>query len=108
MFRTVQIAEFAKSLADDVAKRYPPALDKDPAKRPSVNRVTRIIEDAAQKAAEFRTTNKLGWLGKARLGNSFRWELTQLGYHKEFIDVATEAVVVYLTRGSSAATTTGE
>jgi hypothetical protein len=108
MFRSAPIAEFAKILAADVAKRYPPELDKDPAKRPSVNRVTRIVEDAAQKAAEFRAANKLGWLGKARLGNSFRWELAQLGYHKEFVDVATEAVVVYLTRGPAATAPTQE
>jgi hypothetical protein len=34
------------------------------------------------------------------LGNAFRWELNSLGYRKEFIDLATEAVVVHLSRGA--------
>jgi hypothetical protein len=90
--------EFAKSLAKDIAKRYPPALDKQPGKRPSVNRLTRIMEDACKKAVDFQNESKLGWLGKAKLGNTFRWELTEMGYQKDFVDFATEAVVVHLSR----------
>ena len=89
---------FAKVLADDVAKRYPPALDQDAAKRPSANRMTRIVEDVCNKAVEFQATHKLGWLGKAKLGNAFRWELSAMGYQKDFVEMATEAVIVYLSR----------
>jgi hypothetical protein len=98
MFRSAPVAEFAKSLATDIAKRYPPNLDQDPSKRPSVNRLTRIVEDACQKAVEFQASHKLGWYGKAKLGNAFRWELVELGYGKEFVDLATEAVVVHVSR----------
>lgn len=98
MFRSTPVAQFARTLADDIAKRYPPALDKDPSKRPSVNRMTKIIEDTCAKAVEFRNTHRLGWLGKARLGNDFRWQLTELGYQKDFIDMATEALVVHVSR----------
>jgi hypothetical protein len=89
---------FAKTLAEDVAKRYPPELDKDPSKRPSVNRLTRIVEDACEKAKSFQQEKKLGWYGKAKLGNTFRWELTSMGYQKDFVEMATEALVVYLSR----------
>ncbi len=92
--RTADIKDFALDLANQLAKRYPPALDSQPAKRPSVNRLTRITEDACAKAVEFHTAQKLGWLGKARLGNHFRWALSELGYSKEFVDFATEAVHV--------------
>lgn len=100
LFADPKVAEFAKSLADTISKRYPPALDKDPSKRPSVNRMTRIIEDACKQAVEFQIQHRLGWLGKARLGNAFRWELVELGYGKDFVDMATEAVVVYVSRGT--------
>jgi hypothetical protein len=50
---------------------------------------------------EFKSTQKLGWLGKAKLGNAFRWQLTELGYQKDFVDIATEAVVVHLSTGAS-------
>lgn len=96
--RTSEIQDFALDLANQLAKRYPPALDSQPAKRPSVNRLTRITEDACAKAVEFHATQKLGWLGKARLGNHFRWALSELGYTKEFVDFATEAVVVHISR----------
>lgn len=96
MFADPKVKEFAKTLADGIAKRYPPALDQQPGKRPSVNRMTRIIEDACKQAAEFRNENRLGWLGKARLGNAFRWQLVELGYQKDFVDLATEAVVVHI------------
>lgn len=103
LFRKAPIEDFAKSLAAEIAKRYPPALDQQPDKRPSVNRLTRIIEDACQKAIEFKVTHRLGWLGKAKLGNSFRWELASLGYQKDFVDFATEAVIVHLSRKSTQA-----
>ena len=90
--------EFAADLAKQISRRYPPALDSQPGRRPSVNRLTRIIEEACERAAEFNATNKLGWFTKAVFGNSFRWELTELGYSKEFVDFATEAVIVQLSR----------
>jgi hypothetical protein len=40
--------------------------------------------------------------GKAKLGNEFKWQLKELGYTEKFIDVATEALMVYLTRGAQA------
>lgn len=89
---------FAADLAKQISRRYPPALDSQPGRRPSVNRLTRIIEEACERAVEFNATNKLGWFTKAVFGNSFRWELTELGYSKEFVDFATEAVIVHLSR----------
>ncbi|WP_395059337.1 hypothetical protein [Polaromonas sp.] len=96
--RKSEIKDFAVDLADQIAKRYPPALDSQPGKRPSVNRLTRITEEACVKAVEFHDHHKLGWLSRARLGNDFRWALKELGYTKEFVDFATEAVIVHISR----------
>lgn len=96
--RNSEIKEFAVGLAAQLAKRYPPALDSQPGKRPSVNRLTRITEDACVKAVEFHDSRRLGWFSRARLGNHFRWALTELGYTKEFVDFATEAVIVHISR----------
>jgi hypothetical protein len=89
---------FASELAASVAKRYPPALDGSPQKSPSVNRLTRIMEETCAKAVEYQKEHQLGWFAKARLGNAFRWELAERGYTKEFVDLATEALVVSLTK----------
>jgi len=101
--RKNELREFAHDLAQRIGKRYPPALDQQPGKRPSVNRLTRIIEDACKQAQEFHQQTRLGWLAKARLGNEFRWQLVEAGYTKEFAQLATEAILVYLNRPSPTA-----
>jgi hypothetical protein len=47
---------------------------------------------------DFQTEHRLGWLGKATLGNEFRWALSELGYRKDFVDFASEALVVQISR----------
>ena len=98
---TRKVTEFAKSLAKDVAKRYPPAIANNPAQMVSQKRLSGILEEAFTRAAEFNQENKLGWFKKAKLGNEFRWELKELGYDQKFIEVATEGLIVYVTRGPS-------
>jgi len=100
-FSTRKVTEFAKGLAQDVAKRYPPAIANNPAQMVSQKRLTSILEEAFVRAAEFKREHKLGWYKKAKLGNEFRWELKELGYDKQFIEVATEGLIVYITRPSA-------
>jgi hypothetical protein len=92
------IEAFAAKLVDTIATRYPPQIDNDQAKRPSEERLTRILEDACARAKTFRDDHKLAWLGKARLGNAIRWQLTDKGYRKEFVELTTEAVIVTLSK----------
>jgi hypothetical protein len=89
---------FAKTLAQDLAKRYPPALDKGTERKISQKRLTTILEDTFSRAIDFRREHKLGVYKKARLGNTFRWELQEMGYSDKFVEVATEGLVVYITR----------
>lgn len=93
-----QIDEFAKNLALELSKRYPAALDKGSERRISMKRLTTILEDTYNRAIEFKRQHELGVYKKARLGNTFRWELEQLGYSKKFIELATEGLIVYVTR----------
>jgi len=93
------VDNFAKNLAQDLAKRYPPSMDKGAAERKlSQKRLTTILEDAFGKATEFKNQHKLGIYKKARLSNTFRWELQELGYSDRFIEVATEGLLVYISR----------
>jgi len=91
---------FAKSLSDAIAKRYPPALDKSRERRVSPNRITKVLEDAMEQASTYAASQRLGVYKKAKLANAFKWELKELGYSDQFIDVATEGLIVYITRGS--------
>jgi hypothetical protein len=97
-FSSKDVDQFAKSLAVDISKRYPPSLDQAKEKKISQNRIAKVLEDAYRKAVEFKSNTHLGVYRKARLGNTFRWELTELGYSKPFVEMATEGLIVYITR----------
>jgi hypothetical protein len=94
------IDAFAKTLAQDLAKRYPPALDKGSERKISQKRLSTILEDTFARAVAYRDEHKLGIYKKARLGNTFRWELQDMGYSEKFVELATEGLVVYITRKS--------
>lgn len=93
-----KIDAFAGQLAQQIAAKYPPELDTTSKKAIPEKRLTRILEEVFVAARAFKDENKLGLYKKARLSNSFRWELSQLGYSPEFIELATEGMVVYITR----------
>ena len=108
-FSKKPINEFAKTLAEALAKRYPPALDINPEKKISQTRLVKLLEQTLGQAAEFQRAQKLGFFGKAKLGNEFKWQLKELGYTEKFVDMATEGLMVYITRGTSpAASAPGE
>ena len=96
------VDKFAKDLAQDISQRYPVAIANDPARKVSANRLTAILEDAFGQAAQFATEQKLGFFKKAKLGNTFRWELKELGYDEKFVEIATEGLIVYVTSKQSA------
>jgi hypothetical protein len=100
-FSTRKLAQFAKSLAQDVAKRYPPAIANNPAQVVSQQRLSGILEEIFTRTTDFSRENKLGWYKRARLGRNFRWELNELGYDKKFVDRATEGLILYVRRNPS-------
>jgi len=97
LFRS-KVDDFAKVLAQDIAKRYPPAIANNPEQTVSAKRLTSILEDTFVRANDFKTEHKLGIYGKAKLGNTFKWELKEMGYNEKFVDLATEGLIVYLTK----------
>ena len=94
-----QVDEFAKTLAHELAKQCPPDPQRG-AGRPNVTprRLVSMLEQICGKALSFREQHNLGVYKKARLGNTFRWELERMGYSKQFIELATEGLIVYITR----------
>jgi hypothetical protein len=98
LFGPSKTDEFAKTLAQDIAKRYPPVIANNPEQMVSQKRLTAILEDAFTRARQFNSDNRLGMFKKAKLGNTFKWELKELGYDEKFVDMATEGLIVYLTR----------
>lgn len=93
-----QVDEFAKGLARELAAQCPP--DKEHEGRPNVTpkRLVATLEQVCGKALGFREQHDLGIYKKARLGNTFRWELAELGYPKDFVDDVTQRLIVHISR----------
>jgi hypothetical protein len=96
-----QVDEFAKGLARELVERCPP-LAGDGGGKPSgtPKQIVATLEEICRKALGFKDQHKLGIYKKARLGNTFRWELTSLGYAKAFAEDVTQRLVVYISRKS--------
>ena len=94
-----QVDDFAVALAREFAEQCPPEIGPNTA-RPQVpaKKLVQVLENLFRKAHGYRSQHKLGMYKKARLGNSFRWELTSLGYDKDFAEDVTQRLVVYISR----------
>lgn len=93
-----QAAAQGRHYADEVRRRLPPSLFDGGQAKISADRISRVMERVYQDAQHYRAWARLGWFGKARLAHAFRWGLADLGYPKEFVEMATEALVVYLSK----------
>jgi hypothetical protein len=94
-----QVDEFAKTLAREFSAQCPPGPAGDDA-RPDVTpkRLDAALSQVCGKALGFREQHGLGVYKKARLANTFRWELTEMGYGKGFVEEVTQKLVVYISR----------
>ncbi|MBC7802343.1 MAG: hypothetical protein H7Y16_00575 [Candidatus Parcubacteria bacterium] len=93
-----QVDEFAIGLARSLAKSYPPQPGEGGRPVGAGEKLRATLEDICREALGFRNLHKLGIYKKARLGNAFRWELTELGYEKRFVEEATQQLIVNISR----------
>jgi len=93
-----EVDEFAKGLARELAERWPPDALKRGEKKYSPERLASSLDGIFNRAVGYKNQHKLGIYKKARLGNTFRWELEALGYDKAFIEDVTQRLVVYVAR----------
>jgi len=99
IFSTSNLDDFAHSLVQDIVRRYPPEVNRESdSKNISTDKITRILENGFKRAAIFTTENNLGYFKKARLGNKFKWSLKDAGYNDAFVEMATEGLIVYITK----------
>ncbi|MCC7040237.1 MAG: hypothetical protein IT516_08000 [Burkholderiales bacterium] len=92
---TRELEEFATTLAEDLGRRFPPAGESrtDPGAK---NQLNIIVEGLAARAVRFHSQHKLGIYRKAKLANTFRWKLSEMGYSKPFVERVTKSVVTRL------------
>jgi hypothetical protein len=90
------LQEFAQSLVQQLSKDLPPVLMSDRRKVLSVNKVTRLLDRTFQAAASYQQEHHVGFIKRAVLANSFKWELKNVKYPDDFVEMATEGLVVAL------------
>ena len=91
-----QVDQFAKSLVAEITKYYPPAPGTHSTIKVSQRKVASTLEDALKKAVDFKNQHKLGIYKTARLGNTVRWELKELGYSEQFIEALVQDLIFRL------------
>ena len=94
---SAKVDTFAKSMAEGVTRRYPPVIANNPEQTVPPQRVSEILEIAYSGASRFQQESQLGLLGRAKLGNAFKWELREIGYEERFVGLATEKLIEHLT-----------
>jgi hypothetical protein len=93
----------AEQLVNELTRRYPPVMAKGEGRKLSPQAVTNILETVIGKAVSKSQEWDLGVVGKAKLGNGVKWALKEKGYPDKFIEIVTEALVVYMTRRAAEA-----
>ena len=90
-----ELANFATGLAEDLGRRFPPASEArtDPG---AIHQFKIIVEGLSARAVRFRDQYDLGVYGKARIANTFKWKLKELGYSPALIDRATRELATRL------------
>ncbi len=93
-----QVDEFAKGLVREFATQLPPkpAPEVPSPSQPTPKKLYIACEGIFAKALAYRRDNRLGIYKKARLGNTFRWELEAQGYEKPFAEELTRRLVVHI------------
>lgn len=67
--------------------------------RAKTDEVQRFLQRVDQEARPL----KLGWFGRARMANAFKWRLREAGFAQDTVDDLTHTLLLHLLRPSAAA-----
>jgi hypothetical protein len=95
-FMSKRPVEFAEAMAEKIARQFPPTSEPQLAKKGAQRRLEGVLEHIMNDLNAFQKEMPLGWVGKARLGNAFRWKLADRGYSKQFVEALTEGIIRHI------------
>jgi|SRR5665213_1558412 len=95
IFNTSDIEAFASALATDLARRFPPASESR-TDAGAMKQLQVIMDGLGARAVRFKGERSLGIYGKAKLANTFRWKLKDLGYSELFSEANSKRLVTLL------------
>lgn len=88
--------EFARAMAQKISLQYPPKNEPKLQMLGGRKRLTGVLESLMNEIMHYQASEQMGWLRKSRFGNEFRWQLTEIGYSKGFVEALTEGVITKL------------
>lgn len=91
---------FAHEMVQRLVKEIPPTLMESRRKVLSVNKVTRLLERTFSSATDYQREHRIGFIKRAMLANSFKWEMKGAKYPDDFIEMATEGLIVTLSKAA--------
>lgn len=90
--------DFVAKQVEQLCKDLPPKLIAEARGKVTVNKITRSLERVYASANAFRDERRLGFVGRAVVANAFKWGLKEASYPDEFVDMATEGLIVALSK----------
>jgi len=93
-----QVEDFAKTLAHDFVKQFPPDLETRQDKKQQ-KKLAGAMDALYARAGKFNREHNMGIYKKAKFGNTLKWELKALGYSEELIDKITQDLMIGLATG---------
>ena len=96
--RNKEIDEFSKTLARELADQFQAEQKKSTNAKKVTKKIGAAMNRVYGKAFDFQQKQGLGIYGKARLGNTFKWELREMGYENDFVDEVTKGLILSLNR----------
>lgn len=95
-FKAIEVEAFGQKLVEDFARRFPPALESD--ERPGMpsSRLSQALVEFYARAEKFRVQENLGVYKKAKLANTVKWRMKELGYSEVLIEDMIKSLAVRL------------
>ena len=93
-FDAKEAALIGVKMADDLSQALAKTNNKH-AKKEMVGRA-KIIKTTFSQMDNYKRNAKLNFYKKSKLINEFRWRLSENGHDKEFVEVVTKELVLYI------------
>src|SRR5690349_13799597 len=93
-FNSKEAAHMGVKLANDLSQELAKINKKQP-KKEIANRAKAIQKVFAQLDL-FKQKTQLNFYKKSKLINEFRWRLAEIGHDKEFVQILTKELVLYI------------
>ncbi len=95
---TGRFDSLVQRLSQQITARCPPVIANDPERTVSQGRIEEILGESIAGALQIQREGRIGFLQKARLKSTFKWELREIGYEEKFADLAAEKLMEQLSR----------